>query len=46
MDFEEVFGAICGIGFDGFVTHMSGAYPGVDNETVCRAYVEKLRQVM
>lgn len=46
VDFEEVFGANGGIGFDGFVTHMSGAYPGVDNETVCRAYVEKLRTVM
>ncbi len=46
VDFEEVFGAIKATGFDGFVTHMSGAYPGVENETVCRAYVQKLRSVM
>ena len=46
VDFDEVFGALKGIGFDGFVTHMSGAYPDMDNETVCGAYVRKLRSVM
>ncbi len=46
VDFEEVFGAIRETGFDGFVTLMSGSYPDMDNETVCRAYVERLRPLM
>lgn len=46
VDFEEVFGAIKEIGLDGFVTHMSSNYPDMDNETVCRAYVERLRPLM
>ncbi|MDA0748787.1 MAG: sugar phosphate isomerase/epimerase [bacterium] len=46
VDFEEVFGALGEIGFDGFVTHMSGAYPGLENEAVCRAYVTALKPFM
>lgn len=46
VDFGVLFEALHGIGFDGFVTHMSGAYPGMENEAVCRAYVETLRSVM
>lgn len=46
VDFEDVFGTLKEIGFDGFVTHMSGRYPDMRNEDVCRAYVEALRPLM
>ena len=46
VDFESLFGAMKEIGFDGFVTHMSGSYPDMDNRAVCQAYVERLRPLM
>ena len=46
VDFEDVFGALKKIGYDRFVTHISGRYPDLDNRTVCQAYVEKLRPLM
>jgi len=46
VDFEDVFEAVRNIGFDGYVTHMSGSYPDLDNETVCKAYVKALRPLI
>jgi sugar phosphate isomerase/epimerase len=46
VNFEEVIEAAREIGFDGYITHMSGSYPDLDNTTVCKAYVEALRPLM
>ena len=46
VDFDDVFGALKAIGFDGFVTHMSGPYPDMDNRSVCEAFVERLRPLL
>ncbi len=46
VDFGDVFGALKSIGFDGFVTHMSGPYPDMDNRAVCEAFVERLRPLL
>jgi len=46
VDFEDVFSALKEIGYDGSVTHMSGRYPDMEPEAVCKAYVEALRPLM
>jgi sugar phosphate isomerase/epimerase len=46
VDFDDVFGALKTIGFDGFVTHMSGPHPDMDNRSVCEAFVERLRPLL
>lgn len=46
VDFNDLFGALKEIGFDGFVTHISARYPDIDNIEVCRAYVNILRPLM
>ena len=46
VDFEDVFDGLKTVGFDGFVTHISGAYPDVDNRTLCERYVACLRPLM
>jgi len=46
VDFREVFDAAREIGFDGFVTHMSGRYPDLDNGSVCNAYVAAIRPLI
>ena len=46
VDFEDVFSSLKEIGYDGFVTHISGRYPDVEPEAVCRAYVDTLRPLM
>ena len=46
VDFEDVFGALKDIGYDGAVTHMSGSHPGMDNGELCRLYVQALRPLM
>jgi sugar phosphate isomerase/epimerase len=46
VDLGDVFGALKEIGFDGSVTHISGAYPDLDNRTMCDHYVKYLRPLM
>ena len=46
VDLDDVFGALQEVGFDGFVTHISGAYPDVDNRTLCETYLKYLRPLM
>lgn len=46
VDFEELFAALKEIGFNGFVTHISVRYPGVDNLEVCRTFLKYLRPLM
>ena len=46
VNFGEIFDVAREIGFDGFVTHMSGSYPDLDNLTVCKSYVAALRSLM
>lgn len=46
VDFPDVFNALKESGWDGFVTHMAPRHPDVDDETLCRQYVEVLRPFM
>lgn len=46
VDLNDVFGALKETGFDGFVTHISGAYPDLDNRSMCEHYVKYLRPLM
>lgn len=46
VDLDDVFGALQEVGFDDFVTHISGAYPDVDNRTLCETYLKYLRPLM
>ena len=46
VDLDDVFGALKESDFDGFVTHISGAYPDMDNRSMCEHYVNYLRPLM
>jgi sugar phosphate isomerase/epimerase len=46
VDLHDVFGALKEVGFKGFVTHISGAYPNLDNRAMCDHYVKYLRPLM
>ena len=46
VDFDDVFAALREISFDGFITHISGAYPNMDNRTLCENYLKYLRPLM
>jgi len=46
VDFPGVVAALKEIGWDGAITHMAPRHPDVDDETLCRQYVEVIRPLM
>ena len=46
VDLDDVFSALKETGFDGFVTHISGVYPDLDNRSMSEHYVNYLRPLM
>ena len=46
IDFPSVFKALKAIRFDGFVTPMTDAIPGIDSRDLSKRYVEFLKPLL